>query len=298
MHLFVFIFVLLMGCLPQFCWASPLKVAVSILPQKYFVERIGGDRVAVEVMIPPGANPAVYDPKPDQLRKLSECQLYFAIRVPFEGVWVQKFRSMYSSLEVVDVTEGMELMNMAAHTHADADESHAHEHHHHEAGLKDPHVWLSPPYAALMAKNMLNAMMRKDPENASYYKANYERLSSEIAALDLELQKRFSRHAKSGPRKFMVFHPAWGYFAKTYGLIQLPVELEGKEPKPAQLEKFIQLAQKEGLKVIFVQPQFSKRSAEVIAEAIGARLVTLDPLAYDWFKTLREAAQAFDENAN
>lgn len=287
-----------MGCLPQFSWASFLKVAVSILPQKYFVERIGGDRVAVEVMIPPGANPAVYDPKPDQLRRLSECQLYFAVRVPFEGVWVQKFRSMYSSLEVLDVTEGMELINMAAHTHADAYESHAHEHHHHEAALKDPHVWLSPPYAALMAKNMLNAMMRKDPENASYYKANYERLSSEIAELDLELQKRFSRHDKSGPRKFMVFHPAWGYFAKTYGLIQLPVELEGKEPKPADLKKIIQLAQKEGLKVIFVQPQFSKKSAEVIAEAIGARLVTLDPLAYDWFKTIREASQAFDENAS
>lgn len=297
MHLFVFMLVLLTGCLPQSCWGSTLKVAVSILPERYFVERIGGDKVTVEVMIPPGANPAVYDPKPDQLKKLSECQLYFAIRVPFEGVWVQKFRSMYANLEVVDVTEGMELMDMVAHTHEDANESHGHEHHHHEAGLKDPHVWLSPPYALLMAKNMLNAMMRKDPENASYYQTNYDQLSLEIKGLDAELQRLFSARSGQGPRKFMVFHPAWGYFAKTYGLIQLPVELEGKEPKPAQLQKFIQLAQKQGLKVIFVQPQFSKRSAEVIAKAVGARLVTLDPLAYDWFKTLREAAQALNENA-
>ncbi|MEZ0329635.1 MAG: zinc ABC transporter substrate-binding protein [Dissulfuribacterales bacterium] len=298
MHLFIFMVVLVLGWLPHICWASPLKIAVSILPEKYFVDRIGGDKVTVEVMIPPGANPAVYDPKPDQLRKLSACQLYFAIRVPFERVWVQKFRSMYSNLEVVDVTEGMELMDMAAHTHEDAGESGDHEHCHHEVGLKDPHVWLSPPYAILMAKNMLNAMMRQDPENASYYQANYDRLSCEINGLDAELHRIFSTHSVHGPRKFMVFHPAWGYFAKTYGLIQLPVELEGKEPKPAQLKEFIRMAQQEGLKVIFVQPQFAKRSAEVIARAIGARLITLDPLAYDWFKTLREAGQALNENAN
>lgn len=297
MYPFVFLFVLLMGLLPDLCLASPLKIAVSILPEKYFVERIGGEKVAVEVMIPPGSNPAVYDPKPDQLRKLTECQLYFAIRVPFEGVWVKKFRSMYSNLEVVDVTEGMELMDMVAHTHEEGEESHGHERHHHEAGLKDPHVWLSPPYAALMAKNMLNAMIRKDSQNASYYQANYDRLSFEMNELDAELRRMFSSYSGQGQRKFMVFHPAWGYFAKTYGLIQLPVELEGKEPKPAQLQKFIQMAKKEGLKVIFVQPQFSKKSAEVIASAIGARLVTLDPLAYDWFKTLREAAQALNANA-
>lgn len=297
MNLLLFIFFLLMGWLPQTCWASPLKIAVSILPEKYFVERIGGDKVVVDVMIPPGANPAVYDPKPDQLRRLSECQIYFAVRVPFEGVWVQKFRSMYSSLEVVDVTEGMELMDMVAHTHEESDESHGQEHHHHEAGLKDPHVWLSPPYAILMAQNMLNAMMRKDPKNASYYQTNYDQLSLEIKDLDTELRKIFSAHASQSQRKFMVFHPAWGYFAKTYGLIQLPVELEGKEPKPAHLQKFIQMAQQQGLKVIFVQPQFSKKSAEIIAKSIGGRLVTLDPLSYDWFKTLREAAQALNENA-
>ncbi len=297
MYPFVFLFVLLIGFLPDSCWASPLKIAVSILPEKYFVERIGGDKVVVEVMIPPGANPAVYDPKPDQLRRLSECQLYFAVRVPFESVWVQKFRSMYSGLEVVNVTEGMELMDMVAHTHEEGDEFHGHGHHHHEAGLKDPHVWLSPPYAILMAQNMLNAMMRKDPQNAFYYQANYDQLSLEIKELDTELRRIFSVSSTQSQRKFMVFHPAWGYFAKTYGLIQLPVELEGKEPKPAQLQKFIRIAQKQGLRVIFVQPQFSKKSAEVIATAIGARLVTLDPLAYDWFKTLREAAHALNENA-
>ena len=142
----------------------------------------------------------------------------------------------------------------------------------------------------IQARNILRALQEVDPAHKAVYERNFEAFEKEIEALDQELRKIFA--GKRG-MKFMVFHPSWGYFARAYGLTQVPVELEGKEPKPGQLKALIELAKREGIKVIFVQPQFSARSAEIIAKAIGGQVVFADPLSPDWSNNLRDQAEKF-----
>ncbi len=268
--------------------AEGMDVFVSILPQQYFVERIGGDRVNVSVMVLPGANPAVYEPKPGQMARMSGARIYFAVGVPFESVWLKKFASANPGMKIVHTEAGIQKIHMASHSHDAMHEPEDIRHHH---GMTDPHVWTSPPLVKIMAKNIRDALSTVDPDNKPVYDANHEKFIREIEALDSRLRHLFSEIKP--PREFMVFHPSWGYFAKTYGLKQIPVEVEGKDPKPAQLQKLIDRAVAGGIKVIFVQPQFSAKSARVLAGAIGGRVVYADPLAYDWAENLMQQAEQF-----
>ena len=253
-----------------------LKVFVSIVPQKYFVKKIGGDLVDVSVMVRPGASPATYEPKPKQMVALSRAKVYFAIGVPFEKAWLKKIISANSKMLVVHTEAGIEKMPMKEDK---------------PNGIKDPHIWLSPPLAKVQAKNIMVALQKVDLAHSSVYKANYKKFIREIDNLDAELREIFSGKGKR--IQFMVFHPAWGYFARTYGLKMVPVESEGKDLKPEALQRLIETAKRDGIKVVFVQPEFSTKSAEIIAKAIGGQVAFASPLNPDWARNLKEVAEKF-----
>ncbi len=265
-----------------------VQATVSILPQKYFVERIGGDRVSVSVVVLPGANPATYEPKPRQVVDLTESKIYFSIGVPFETAWLERFRQAAPRMTIVNTQEGVSLLSMASgHRHEEGGHG---DHEGHSAG-KDPHIWLSPPLVMIQARHYLTALVQADPEGRALYEANYRKFIAELVELDLKIDRLFS-DVKSG-RRFMVYHPAWGYFARAYGLIQIPVEMEGKSPPPKVLQRLIEQAKQEGIRVVFVQPQFATKSAETIAQAIQGQVVKADPLAPDWSTNLYQVAEQF-----
>jgi zinc transport system substrate-binding protein len=262
---------------------SKINVFVSIAPQKYFAQKIGGERVAISVLVPPGADPHTYEPKPAQMRALVKCDVYLAIGIDFEKAWLKKIASLNSRMLIVHTEEGISRIPMAG--------SHNHEEDkHHQAGSPDPHIWLSPPLVKEQADHILSALVRIDPKNEKDYRANHAVFLREIELLDRELKDLFSKHREES---FLVMHPSWGYFAQAYGLRMISVEIEGKEPKPAQLQKLIQEARKKGIRIIFAQPQFSPKSAEIISREIGGRVVLIDPLAEDWAENLRRAARQF-----
>lgn len=259
--------------------AAPLNVAVSVLPQKYFVEAIGGDHVRVQVMVRPGFEPATYDPTPRQLTELTQDSLYFAVGVPFEHTWLPRFRSANTHMRVVETQRGIQRSPMIPGHEEDA------------AGGLDPHIWLSPPLVRIQAMNIMNALVEADPAHAADYRRGYERFALEINRVDDAILKTLAS-ADLKQNRFMVFHPAFGYFAAAYGLTQIPIEAEGKEPSPQQLATLIHSARQDGIKVVFVEPQFSQKAARTIADALGGRVVPIDPLAEDWPKNMETIATA------
>lgn len=272
-----------------------IPVFVSIPPQKYFVEKIGGNLVNVSAMVQPGANPHIYEPRPNQMAALSKARIYFAIGVTFEDAWLPRFANLNPQMRIVHTDKGIDKMAMVAHHHNEGKgvknkEGTKHTDRENAPGALDPHVWVSPPEVKIIARNILEALLEIDPANSLTYKSNHDAFIIEIEELDKDLKKIFSD--KKG-LKFMVYHPGWGYFARAYGLEQVPVEGEGKEPKPEQLKALIEHSRKDGIKVIFVQPQFSTKSAEVIAKAIGGQVIFADNLSQDWERNLREQAEKF-----
>jgi zinc transport system substrate-binding protein len=265
-------------------FARPLSVFVSILPQKYVVEKIGGNLVDVSVMVGPGAGPATYEPKPQQMVRLAGAKIYFAVGVPFEHVWLRKILEVNPKLYLVHTDSGVERIPMKTARKKGDRRSQV-------SVTKDPHIWLSPPLVMLQARNVLRGLLEVDPANRAVFEDNYRQLIREIVDLDIELGAGFAEMEKG--KEFMVFHPAWGYFAKAYGLKQIAVEIEGKEPKPAELQQLIKYAKERQIEVLFVQPQFSRKSAQTIARAIGGRTAVADPLAPDWAENLRRVAGLF-----
>ncbi len=270
--------------------ARKLPVAVSILPQKYFVEQIAGDRVTVQVMIPPGASPASYEPRPAQMAALSRCRLYFAIGVGFEKAWLDKFSATAGQMKIVRTDRGISKVALPHHfhhnDHHELDETGGHR------GIPDPHIWLAPGLVKIQAEHIARALAEADPANAVIYRERNLAFCQRLTKLDRQLRKILEPVRGSA---FMVFHPSWGYFARAYGLVQVALELEGKEPKPAQLQKMIEWARKKKIRAVFVQPQFNTRTASIVARAIGARIIEADPLAYDWENNLKRQAKRFRE---
>ena len=265
-----------------------LAVFVSIPPQKYFVQQIGKQQLEIQVMVQPGASPATYEPKPRQMAAISRTQIYFAIGVPFEKTWLKKIAAANPDMQVVPTDHGIQKIPMATnHPKPEDRQGKDHQDHH---GELDPHIWLSPTLVMAQARTILNALVEIDPDHRAVYEANTKVFVSQLAALDADLKNTF---AGQQGFQFMVFHPSWGYFARSYGLQQVPVEIEGKDPKPAQLKALIEYAQKKHINIIFVQPQFSSRSAELVAKEIDGQVIFADPLASDWSGNLREVAQKF-----
>lgn len=262
---------------------------VSILPQKYFIHKIAGDRVHVEVMVLPGANPATYEPKPRQMVLLDKASMYFAIGVPFEAVWLNRFANANPEMTIVHTEQGIEKIPLKGkHSHEGDTEQH------HE-GTKDPHIWLSPSLVMIQASNILQALIANDPSYEDRYRDNYKAFISELEILDKRIKAVFSNRPEGAP--FMVYHPSWGYFAEAFGLEQIPIELEGKEPSPKELADLIHYAQGHRIKAVIVQPQFSMKSAQTIAKAIGAQVVVADPLADDWADNLFKVAVLLEQSS-
>lgn len=260
-----------------------LSVFVSIVPQRFFVRQIGKELVDVHAMVPPGADPHTYEPKPRQMVSLATAKLFFAIGIEFEAARLKKILSTNPQIKVVHTDEGIQKISMTEGDHHGEDQ-------HDHSGF-DPHIWLSPPLVMMQARTILNALGEADPVNRSYYEANFKAFMAELVDLDADLKKIFAD--RQGLR-FMVFHPSWGYFARSYGLVQVPIEIEGKSPKPAQLAGLIENARENNIKIIFVQPQFSSKSAELIAREIGGEVAFVDALAEDWSENLREVADKFE----
>jgi zinc transport system substrate-binding protein len=261
---------------------SPVNVQVSILPQKYCVERIGKDRVNVDVLVKPGKSPEIYSPSPDQIKTLVSADIYFRIGIDFETGLMDKIESM-AGLKIVDTREGIVFREMEGH--APEGENHGHDANHHEDQKhqghtgKDPHIWMSPENVKIQTHTIFQALVEIDPEGREAYRVNYDTFIRDLDALDLRLKEVFK--PLQGENLF-VFHPAFGYLTDRYGLRQIAVETMGKAPKGKDLSNIIKLAKKEKTRVIFVQPQFDRSAAEKIASAINGVVVSIDPLAYDY----------------
>lgn len=311
-----------------------INVMVSILPQVSFVEAIGGDQVAVNEMIPPGFSPATYEPSPDQLKKLHNADLYFRIgHIPFEKAQIERISTINRDMQIIDTSVGISLRHLEAHTHHDDEEGHeegdeheheeehghehedehahaeedehghaeehAHEHeeehedeHEHDAG-GDPHIWLAPQLVKIQAQHIYDALVAEAPEHEDYFAANYESFITELDALDQTLSETF---APVQGKTIFVFHPAFGYLADAYGFTQEAIEFQGKDPSPQHLESIIEQARAEDVQVIFVQKQFSTKSATAIASELGGAVVQIDPLAKDYFANLEALAETIVSN--
>jgi zinc transport system substrate-binding protein len=278
--------------------AEPLRVFVSVLPLKTFVEKIGGEHVRVQAMVRPGFNPHTYNPTPHQIAALSDAALYVRTGVPFEHAWMERIRSANREMQMLDARAGIEPRGLEEqdHDHGDAPSEHSADAAPGQGGrgsdASDPHIWTSPRLARQMVGKIRDKLVELDPEHESDYARNHAAFVAELDALDREIRALL---ADAPYRSFMVFHPAWGHFADTYGLVQVPIENEGKEPGPRALTGLIEQAKRQQVKVIFVQPQFSKKSAEQVASAIGGRVVAIDPLSPDYAGNLRRVARAIAE---
>lgn len=270
-------------------WATgPIPVFVSIAPQAYFVQQIGKDLVDVHVLVEPGADPHTYEPKPRQMVALSKAALYFAIGIEFEAAKLDRITSVNPHLKVIYTDHGILKRPMTAHGHDDLEPGHGKRADHQER--LDPHIWLSPPLVMQQARSILTALQATDPVHRTDYETNYRAFILDLVDLDADLRASFDGLRGTS---FMVFHPSWGTFADTYGLNQVSIEIEGKGPKPAQLGQLIEHARNNRIKVVFVQPQFSSKSAEQIAKAIDGRVVVVDPLAQNWKANLHQVAEEF-----
>lgn len=280
---YLLIALLLIGCSePREKPAGGKPVAfASIPPQAGLLKRIAGDRMEVRTLVDPGQSPHAYEPTARQLSALGESDALFTIGMQFERQLVKKIAPLYPNLAVVESAAGIELRTMP-HAHHGEDCDHGH-------GNTDPHVWLAPRQAKELAQNMARALEGIDPENAATYRANALELAVELDALDAQIGAQLAPF-KGG--RFYVFHPSFGYFADAYGLVQIPIELDGKSPSPRQLAQLIEQAKADGVKVVFVQKQFPSDSAQAVADAIGGRVVPLDPLAEELLANLREIADA------
>ena len=256
-----------------------IKVFVSIQPQAYFVERIGGNRVDVKVMVRPGFSPATYEPIPQQMAALGKARLYFRIGVPFEDVWISRLGRVNPDMQIIDTRKGITLLPMKGlHGHG---------------GLKDPHIWLSLRLVKVQAQNICDALVDRDPGHAVFYRKNLETFHRDLDTLDKEIAGTLD---KLRNRKFIVFHPSLGYFARDYHLEQIPIEVEGKDPGARTLAHLIDTARQEDIRVVFVQAQFSKTYAKTVARAIDGKVVQIDPLAAeDYMENMRKIAQTFAE---
>ena len=283
------LFLLVSLLLPSYAalGSEKLKVFVTIPPQKYFVERIGKERVQVQTLIPAGSDVHTYEPRPNQMKALQQSKLYFSIGdlSAFEESQLPKIAKLNPNLKIIDTSLGIKRLETTEPLMIiGKTEEHEDDH-----GHGDPHIWTSPKLAVLQIDAILKGLTQADPEGKAFYKKNRDALVGEIKELDKELRERFKPHKGSA---FLVFHPAWGYLAKEYGLRQVAIEMDGKEPKPMELAKVMQLAKKEKIKFIFVSPQRSSASAETIAKEIGGTVVIADPLAENWLENLRSVGKS------
>ncbi|MFZ2071302.1 MAG: zinc ABC transporter substrate-binding protein [Halobacteriota archaeon] len=240
-----------------------IGVVVTILPQADFVYKVADDKVRVTVMVPSGASPHTYEPIPAQLRAVSKAKIYFKVGsgVDFERVWMGKILAANPDIQVVNCSTGITIIG------------------------NDPHIWNSPANAKIMVRNICNGLIERDHENATYYMANRDKYLQELDKLNSYIHDRLDRFTKK--RVFMIYHPAFGYYAKEYNLTQIAIEREGKSPSPKVIQDCIDKAREYNLSYIYAAPQFVTEGVRVIAHAIGGQMDSMDPLPSDYVANMR-----------
>ncbi len=257
-------------------------VFVSVPPQAFLVERVGGDAVDLHVLVGPNDEPHHYEPTQREMVQLSKADVYFRTGVPFEKQLLPRLRSVNPGLTIVDTRKGLALLPMEG-GHDDHD-GHGHDH----GQDADPHVWMSPRNAIVQARTIADELKRLVPGKAKTFEENLQTLTGELEQLDRDIAA--SLEGLKG-ETLLVFHPAFAYFADAYGLKQMAIEQQGKSPGPRRLAELIERAKSRNIRVIFVHPQFSDRSARTIAEAIDGAVVQIDPLARNYIENLRTVAR-------
>ncbi|NLN92653.1 MAG: zinc ABC transporter solute-binding protein [Candidatus Hydrogenedens sp.] len=260
---------------------SPIDVIVSIVPQAWVVDKIGGDLVKTEVLAPPNHSPETYQITPRQMDALGRAALYFRIGMPFEEALVQRLHTAFPGLAIVDTRKDVPLLALVGHHHHH-DDGHDHDHHHH--GDEDPHIWLDPIRVKIQAHTVAEALIRALPEQESVIQEKLKALEEELDALHEELTGLL---APLENRIFFVYHPAFGYFADRYELTQKAVEFEGKSPGAQRLYGLIDEIKESGTTAIFTQPQFNVAELSAIASSAGVEMVMLDNLLYDYPHSMR-----------
>lgn len=224
-----------------------LNISVTILPQKGVVKAIGGDKVSVNVMVPPGNSPATYSPNFKQLKELKKSDIYFTVGVPFDKKYISKIKEINPQIEIIDFGKYLKKDS-------------------------NPHIWLSPALLQLESKIVLDTLLKHDPKNKNFYLKNYETYISKLAKLET---KGFNNiHQKA----FITFHPSFHYFAKDFMIKEIAIQKEGKSPSFAYLAKIIKLAKKDRVKTVIISPEFPTKYAKIVASKIGAEVVVISPL--------------------
>lgn len=260
-------------------------VSVTIEPQRYFAEKIAGNKYKIHTVVPAGQSPETYDPTPLQMIRIGESDAYLKIGyIGFEQAWMQKIKDNTPGLLIFDLSEGMNLLK-----NQETEEEASGHAHHHPADSPDPHIWNSVSGAKVIAKNTLDAFVTLDKENEAYYQANYEKLTEEINQTEQILRDLLT---PLKDRTFIIYHPALTYFAHEFGLTQLCIEMDGKEPSPAQLKKLVETAKTHNAHVVFIQQEFDQKNAELIAKETGCKLVTINPLDINWNKEMIHIAKS------
>ena len=256
--------------LPNVYAENKIIVFVSILPQQYFVQKIGKDFVDVRVMVGPGQNPATYEPTPQQMAALYKADIYFRIGVPFESAWLDKIKLNNKNLTIVECCEFIANLN-------------AHDHSHDHSADYDPHVWTSPKNVIKISELIKKTLIKIDEKNSPAYEATEESFKDNLLELDKVIKLK-TKNLKS--RTLIVSHPSWSYFADEYGFTQVSIEREGKEIQASSLVKLIKIAKERNVNTIFVQPQFNDRAAKVVANELNAEVMNLDPLAFNYIDNM------------
>lgn len=280
-YLYILLY-LLVACQPRKNDTREL-VSVSILPQKYFVDQIAGNLLQVNVLVPPGSSPHNYEILPSQMRDLAQSKAWLQIGLlTFEDALKDKLASVNKNVAMVDCSEGVSTI-----AGSDCEEEgHDHEHAHHEAF--DPHIWLAPAESRIMAQNTLKALKEGFPQHAEAFKANYSKLVGKIDSLSAQIEQQLSPLEN---RHILIFHPALAYYARQYNLIQIALEMDGKEPSPKHMKEIVDLAHKENIRVIFIQKEFDPAFAQQLSREIGGETIVIDPLDYHWEKQLLDITQ-------
>ncbi len=262
-------------------------LSVTIEPQKFFLEKIVGDRYVVNCIMSGNSNPESFDMSPMQVATISKSEAYFKTGLlAIENQWFDNILKNNSDIKLVDCSE--EIIPLG--DHACCDHDHSHDHHGH-AGV-DPHIWSSPGTAMKMADNMYKAMLQIDEDGKDYYTDNYNKLVTEINETDSIIR---SYVEKAPSKSFIIYHPSLSYYAQQYGLNQYTIEKDGKQPSPTQLKELIDTSNEDGVKVVFMQMEYDQKNAETIVKSINGKSVSINLMAYNWSDEMIKIAKALAE---
>jgi zinc transport system substrate-binding protein len=269
--------------------SGKLQILVAVDPIVYMVERVGGEHVDVVALTPQGQNPETYAPTPGSLEQVVASRGFLRVGLPIEERFAKNIESIAPNAKTYDLCANLTLLaNPCRH---DDGEHEGYEVHEDEEDVEslDPHVWTSPANARVIVANIADALEELDPVNAESYAANAEAFDAELASLQAEVGARLAPYEG---KRFVVFHPAYGYFAREFKLEQAAIEFEGKAPRPKELQKLIEQAKADGTRKLIVQPEFNRSSAQAIADAIDGELVDHSPLEKDYFVNIRTLTDA------